>query len=105
MTNKPYEIMNEDKLKEDLLGTGDDAFLRENVNLKKTLISIKGCDDTTRFFVDLEPEEIRVLKYISELSQKVPTYNCMLRFLVDDEVELRLIERLQKEVKHFVGSR
>ena len=44
---------------------------------KKYQIDLEGCDDTTRFFIELDENEKKLVEEISRLSIETSTYGCM----------------------------
>lgn len=44
---------------------------------KKYHIELIGCDDTTRFDMELTPKEAKFLSQICDLSEEYSTYQCM----------------------------
>lgn len=49
----------------------------KTVALKTYTISLNGCDDSTRFSIDLLDSEYKLVQRLSEMSKKASTSKCM----------------------------
>jgi hypothetical protein len=56
----------------------------KGVNKMKCQISLRGCDDSTEFIVDITKEQIKFLKSIEEISEEVSTYGCMPTMIIEE---------------------
>jgi hypothetical protein len=57
-------------------------------NKKRIYIRVRGCDDTTQFFIDLTEQEIELIKRLAAITEKISTYGCMPTIAVDENKEL-----------------
>ena len=55
----------------------------------RATIYLWGCDDSTKFTLDIEKEEVHLLERIALMSEEVSTYQCMptFGFVLEDENE------------------
>lgn len=53
----------------------------------KATIYLYGCDDSTKFILDIKKEEINLLERIALKSEETSTYQCMptFDFVLEDE--------------------
>lgn len=54
------------------------------MGLKTYTISLKGCDDITRFSIDLTDLEYKLVETLSQVSQEKSTSQCMPKLLVQE---------------------
>lgn len=54
---------------------------------EKYKIHLIGCDDTTRFYMELEPEEAALLDKVAYISQETSTCVCMPKMKIFKEVK------------------
>jgi hypothetical protein len=55
----------------------EEMEIAKTMGVKTYTISLKGCDDTTRFSIDLLDSEYKLVQKLSELSKKTGTSQCM----------------------------
>ena len=53
----------------------------------RAYIQVRGCDDTTQFFIDLTEQEIEFIKRLAAITGKFSTYQCMPTIAVDENKE------------------
>lgn len=65
--------------------------------MKKYVIDLEGCDDTTSFVVELSESEFKVVQKISELSKKNSKISCQPVLEIDEADELDLLDYQEGE--------
>lgn len=61
--------------------------------MMKHTISLIGCDDTTRFEMDLTDEEAAFVRRMAELANAASTYCCM------PEMEIGVVEQVTEKME------
>lgn len=51
---------------------------------KSYVIELIGCDDTTRFLMELNEKEFKLIEKISKISKETSSYGCMPTLVVEE---------------------
>ena len=63
----------------------------------KTLVTLRGCDGSTSFYIETTFEQLEFLTVLAAESRRASTYGCMPKMVIDDMTYAPRTEDMEDE--------